>query len=79
MEVIEKRGMVFFNEERRLQHVAITRGKERVFLTYLRATRTKDLEPSTFLNRIRPMAEFTKYKESAAEKRGHVLRGNLYI
>ena len=68
MSMLEKRAMVFFLEERRLQHVAITRGKERVFLTYLRASKFKELEPSAFLNRVKPVAKCIKFKESAAEK-----------
>ena len=68
MSLLEKRAMVFFHEERRLQHVAITRGKERVFLTYLRASKYKQMRPSTFLSRIKPLAKFTKFRKSAAER-----------
>lgn len=67
MDVLLQRAMQHFDEERRLLHVAITRGKERVFLTYLKATPGQGDGPSPFLAEIMPLAKVHKFEDSDDE------------
>ena len=63
----EESVMSHFNGEKRLQHVAITRGREKVFLTYVRRNLVSELKESSFLMKLAPSAAFKCFPVSARE------------
>lgn len=71
----EANVMSHFNEEKRLQHVAVTRGREKVFLTYVRRYKIKEAVRSPFLSRLLPLTEFRKFPLTEAERDA---RGRYY-
>ena len=63
MTEIEQVVMLHFDEERRMLHVAVTRGRRRVFITYITHYTNTDthlcpIERSPFLDELIPLADF---------------------
>ena len=66
--------MLHFEEERRLLHVAITRARERAYISYVRSSFSKDkkqwyqLERSYFMSSIVSSMRFTVFAKDEDEK-----------
>jgi superfamily I DNA/RNA helicase len=79
MSNLEETCMNYFNEERRLMHVAITRGRENVFLSYLRWYETKtcwfEAKRSYFLDKLVQNAKRSTSPVSKIERTANKFRG----
>ena len=70
---IERVVMEHFEEERRLLHVAVTRAKEHVYVTYVRQNiigteECVTAEPSTFLRRVKETMAFRRFPADGLER-----------
>lgn len=68
MNMLETKAIEHFNEERRLQLVAVTRAREQAFITYVRVDWQKEpIEPSPFLARLEPLCKITRFPTTDVE------------